>query len=329
MPCTEIRAEWAAQRIKGLSVASVLMHALRRNGSKPLKTLISEFQYPRLGPGMMWERAQAETERLGARVVFNAPVERIHWRPGAVTSVVAGGREYSGGHFISTMAIRDLIEALDPTPADLLKEVDSFRYRDFLTVALIVEGPSPFPDNWVYVHSPEVQVGRIQNYNNWSPDMVPEPGMTCLGLEYFCFEGDGLWKSPDASLIGLAKREIASLGLIDVSRVVDGAVVRMPKAYPVYDGNYQQGLEAIRAFLREVPNLQLAGRNGMHRYNNQDHSMLTGILAARNILGAHYDLWRINVDAEYHEEGYDLTEEDVAALSTTQPLQPERLKRGR
>jgi protoporphyrinogen oxidase len=221
------------------------------------------------------------------------------------------------------MPIRELIECLTPAPPEYLKSaVRDFNYRDFLTVALMVRGKDLFPDNWIYVHDPRVKVGRVQNYNNWSPEMVPDPEMTCLGLEYFCFEGDGLWTMADEDLIDLAKKETAALGLVDPSLVVDGTVVRMPKAYPVYDGVYRRGLDAIRRFLTVVPNLQLVGRNGMHRYNNQDHSMLTAILAARNVLGGRYDLWRINVDADYHEEGASLTEEDVRAMESTQPSVP-------
>ncbi len=188
------------------------------------------------------------------------------------------------------------------------------RYRDFLTVALIVRGRDLFPDNWIYVHDPQVQVGRIQNYSNWSPEMVPDPETSCLGLEYFCFEDDALWRTPDAELIERARRELGLLGLVDPAAVMDGAVVRVRKAYPVYDGTYQRGLEAVREFLAGVPNLQLMGRNGMHRYNNQDHSMLTAMLAARNLLGGRYDLWQVNVDADYQEEGGPVGEEELRAM---------------
>jgi len=319
IPCKEIRAEWAAQRIRGLSLTSLVLNALRprRNTDKQkvIKTLIHEFQYPRRGPGMMWNRTRELVEQRGSRVLLNAPVEKIRWRRDRITAVEAGGQLYAGEHFLSSMPIRDLIRSLDPAPPEhLLRAAEDFHYRDFLTVALMVRGRNLFPDNWIYVHDPQVQVGRIQNYSNWSPEMVPDAETSCLGLEYFCFEGDALWRTPDRELIELARREIGHLGLVDPAAVMDGAVVRVPKAYPVYDGTYQRGLEAVREFLAGVPNLQLMGRNGMHRYNNQDHSMLTAMLAARNILGGRYDLWRVNVDADYQEEGAAITEEEVKAM---------------
>jgi protoporphyrinogen oxidase len=186
----------------------------------------------------------------------------------------------------------------------------------------MVRGKNLFPDNWIYVHDPRVKVGRIQNYNNWSPEMVPDPETTCLGLEYFCFEGDGLWNTPDTELIELGKREMAQLGLLDPAQVLDGTVLRIEKAYPTYDATYRRGVDAVRRFLATMPNLQLVGRNGMHRYNNQDHSMLTAILAARNILGARFDLWQVNVDADYHEEGAELTEQELQELDASQPMVP-------
>ena len=313
IPCTQIKAEWAAQRIKGLSLFSVVKNALKPQSGKDkqalIKTLIDQFHYPRRGPGMMWERCREIVEERGSRVVFHSPVEKIHWEPGRVLAVEAGGRTYPGKHFISSMPIRDLILALTPQPEGLLSAAEDFHYRDFLTVALVIKQEDLFPDNWIYIHDPRVKVGRIQNYKNWSPYMVPDPSMTCLGLEYFVFEGDKLWTTPDRDLIDLASREVVQLGLVKPGHVVDGTVVRMLKAYPVYDDSYQRGLEAIRAFLAQAPNLQLAGRNGMHRYNNQDHSMLTAVYAARNILGGNYDLWSVNVDAEYHEAGF-VQEED-------------------
>jgi protoporphyrinogen oxidase len=321
IPCAEIRAEWAAQRIRGLSLTSLLLNALRPRRSqdkqKVIKTLIHEFQYPRRGPGMMWNRTRELVQQRGSRVLLNAPVEKIRWERGRVTGVEAGGQFHPGEHFLSSMPIRDLIRRLDPPPPErLLRAAEDFHYRDFLTVALMVRGRDLFPDNWIYVHDPQVQVGRIQNYSNWSPEMVPDPETSCLGLEYFCFEGDALWRTPDAALIELARREIGRLGLADPAAVLDGAVVRVKKAYPVYDGTYERGLEAVREFLAGVPNLQLMGRNGMHRYNNQDHSMLTAMLAARNLLGGRYDLWQVNVDADYHEEGGTIGEEELRAFNS-------------
>jgi protoporphyrinogen oxidase len=241
-----------------------------------------------------------------------------------VTGVQAGGKYYRADHVISSMPIRDLIRSLDPVPLEATaKAADDFHYRDFLTVALVVKSKALFPDNWIYVHDSTVKVGRIQNYKNWSPEMVPDPEMTCLGLEYFCFEGDNLWNLKDEELIARGIRETAKLGLINADQVVDGTVVRVPKAYPVYDEAYPRGVAAIREFLETVPNLQLVGRNGMHRYNNQDHSMLTGVLAARNILGGHYDLWQVNADAEYHEAGAE--NDDFKELEKTQPMVPTEL----
>jgi protoporphyrinogen oxidase len=330
MPCKEIKAEWAAQRIKDLSLFTLVWNAIRprtrQSRDKVIKTLIHEFQYPRKGPGMMWERTRDIIEKRGSRVVMDTPVQKIHWRPGAVEAVTAGGRRFAAQHFISSLPIRELILGLDPAPPpNVLRAADDFHYRDFLTVALIVRGKNLFPDNWIYVHDPNVSVGRIQNYNNWSPEMVPDPETTCLGLEYFCSEGDRVWSMDDRDLVDLGRRELSALGLVGSAQIVDGTVGRVKKAYPVYDEHYRRGLAAIQEFLQTVPNLQLVGRNGMHRYNNQDHSMLTAVLAARNIMGANYDLWKINVDVDYHESGSQITEGELRALESTQPLTPSRV----
>jgi protoporphyrinogen oxidase len=335
MSCRKIRAEWAAQRIKGLSLMSLVRNAFASDrGDKSIKTLIHEFQYPRRGPGMMWERTRDLVEKAGSRVVLNAPVEKIFWRPGRITGVQAGGAVYEGAQFVSSLPIRELIGRLDPpAPPELQRAAAHFQYRDFLTVALIVQAPNLFPDNWIYIHEPGVKVGRIQNFKNWSPEMVPDPATSCLGLEYFCFEGDGLWSMPDADIVALGRQELAALGLAKAEDIVDGCVVRMPKAYPVYDEHYQKGVDAIREFLADVPNLQLVGRNGMHRYNNQDHSMLTAMLAARNILaaetgrGSRYDLWKVNSDDEYHEGAAIADADEFRKLELTQPLVPTQLTR--
>ena len=331
IPCTEISAEWAAQRIRGLDAISLIKNMLLgkpKEKSKVVKTLIDSFHYPRLGPGMMWEKCVAQVEALRSRVCYRSRVEKIYWEPGRVLAVEAAGRRYTGSHFISTMPIQELIRALDPAPpAEVLAAASDFRYRDFLTVALILRQRDVFPDNWIYIHDPSVKVGRIQNFKNWSPEMVPDPETTCLGLEYFCFEGDDLWSRSDAAMRALATEELARLKIAAADRVVDGTVVREQKAYPIYDENHQRGLKVLRDFLPVLANLQLVGRNGMHHYNNQDHSMLTGLLAARNILGANYDLWKVNVDAEYHEAGEILTEEELRQLEASQPLVPERVTR--
>lgn len=330
IPCHKIKAEWAAQRIKDLSLFTLVWNAIRprraQDKQKVVKTLIHEFQYPRKGPGMMWERTRELIEQRGSRVILETPVEKIRWQPGKVDSVVARGQEYRADYFVSSLPIRDLIHMLDPAPPEnVLRAADDFHYRDFLTVALILRGTNLFPDNWIYVHDPNVKVGRIQNYSNWSPEMVPDPTTTCLGLEYFCTEGDLVWTMKDGDLVDLARRELAALGLVNPGSVTDGTVVRVKKAYPVYDDSYRRGLAVVQEFLTAVPNLQLVGRNGMHRYNNQDHSMLTAVLAARNITGAKYNLWNVNVDADYHEAGAAITEEELKALEETQPMVPSRV----
>ena len=330
IPCTQIDAEWAAQRIKGLSLTTAVKNALfgQRGKSKEevVKTLIDEFLYPRHGPGMMWERTHEIVESMGSRVVFDAPLERIVWSEGRVEAVQAAGVAYPAEHVISSVAIRELVESLDPAPPeDVLSAARRLKYRDFLTVALVIQRDGLFPDNWIYIHEPSVKMGRVQNYGNWSPEMVADPKTSCLGLEYFCFEGDDLWTSSKEDLIDLGKRELAALGLADPSDVIDAAVVRMKKAYPVYDRGYDAAVAKVRVFLATLPNLQLVGRNGMHRYNNQDHSMLTAMLAARNIVGGRYDLWQVNVDQEYHEEGREISLEELRSLETTQPLVPREI----
>jgi protoporphyrinogen oxidase len=201
------------------------------------------------------------------------------------------------------MPVRSLVRALTPAaPEPVRQAAEGLRYRDFLVVALILDAEDLFPDNWIYIHTPGVKVGRIQNFNNWSKAMVPDPGRTCLGLEYFCFQGDGLWNSSDAELIALASRELTELGLATGARVVDGTVIRMPKAYPIYDAAYREHLDRVREFIDPIPNLHTVGRNGMHKYNNQDHSMLTAMMAIWNMQGATHDIWAVNTDFEYHEE---------------------------
>ena len=336
IPCNQIMAEWAAQRIKGLSLLAAVKSALiqnqRQSKGDVIKTLIDAFDYPELGPGMMWETVKGIVEKQGSEIRFEAGVDKIFWSEGGVDAVgvtINGKPErIEGTHFISTMPIRELIQKFEPrVPDNVLKAAEGLNYRDFLTVALVVDKQETFPDNWIYIHDPDVKVGRIQNFKNWSPSMVPDPDKTCLGLEYFCFEGDGLWTMPDADLIELGKKELGILGLVNPSDIVDGSVVRMPKAYPVYDGTYAESLRVVREFLNGVPNLQLVGRNGMHKYNNQDHSMLTAMLAVKNILGANYDLWQVNAEQEYHEEVTDRDKtnaDEFAMLAATQPRVPRR-----
>jgi protoporphyrinogen oxidase len=308
LPCTEIRAEWAAQRIQGLSLARAILSATSPNRrSTEIKTLIHAFKYPRLGPGQMWELCQDRVADLGSRVLLRHRVNRIELSGGRVRGLSAdtpeGPRHFEAEHIISTMPLRSLIRAAGTeAPERVRLAAEALSYRDFLLVALILDREGLFPDNWVYIHTPGVKVGRIQNYNNWSSAMVPEPGRTCLGMEYFCFKGDGLWESGDDELIALATRELNQLALATGASVVDGTVVRVPKAYPIYDLTYRSRLEPIRDFLDGIPNLHTVGRNGMHKYNNQDHSMYTAMLTVENLHGAGHDVWEVNTDFDYHEE---------------------------
>ncbi|MEQ1896970.1 MAG: NAD(P)/FAD-dependent oxidoreductase [Vicinamibacterales bacterium] len=311
IPCTEIRAEWAAQRIQGLSLARAILTATSLNRrSTAIKTLIHEFRYPRLGPGQMWERCRDRVEALGGEVLMRHEARKIELRDGRVVAVRAqtpeGERRFEADHVISTAAVRSLIRGLEPDGADVPPQVreaaEGLRYRDFVVVALILNREELFPDNWIYIHTPGVGVGRIQNFNNWSRAMVPERGRTCLGLEYFCFKGDGTWERKDAALIADGAREIEQLRLARASDVVDGTVIRVPKAYPIYDVAYRGHLDVIRGFIDPIPNLHTVGRNGMHKYNNQDHSMLTAMMAVWNMRGAAHDVWAVNTDFEYHEE---------------------------
>jgi protoporphyrinogen oxidase len=316
MSCKEISADWAAQRIKGLSLAKAVWSAIfpqkgNQNSSQTIKTLINSFRYPRLGPGMMWDAAADRTRAAGGKVHMGTRVQGIEkladgkWR--MFFKRESGVQEHEDfDHVISSAPLRELIHRVKPAPkSDVLAAADSLRYRDFLTVALVVRPSNPFDDNWIYIHDPKVKVGRIQNFGSWSPEMIPDPKLACYGLEYFCFEGDGLWNSSDESLIELAKAELQQLGLVKPGDVLDGNVVRQPKAYPVYDDDYAKHVDVIRSELDQTyPNLHLVGRNGMHKYNNQDHSMMTALLVSRNILSGskQYDVWCVNQDAEYHEE---------------------------
>ena len=310
----ELSADWAAQRIKSLDLWVVIRSALlpRRRPRKRgeiVTTLIDKFRYPRLGPGQVWERVAEISASKGHPVVLGQSVASVNHADGAVTEVVttdADGRirTHAGTDFISSIPIRELVAKLDPpAPEKVRGAANRLGYRDFISIALMIDRPHVFPDNWIYIHDPGVRVGRIQNFKNWSPDMVPDQAKTCLGLEYFCFEGDGLWTMQDNDLIELAKNELGQLGICSPANVFDGVVVRQQKAYPVYDDNYQANVAIVRDYLaQELPNLHLAGRNGMHKYNNQDHSMMTALLVARQIAtGSLLDPWKVNADAVYHE----------------------------
>ena len=318
MSCRDISADWAAQRIQGLSLVSAVWNALvprraPKDRSKVIKTLIDTFRYPRKGPGMMWEACAARVREQGGTVRMGAKVTACSWdeasRAWTLTHLDAAGDPHTttAQHVISSAPLRDLARGLaPPLSAGTLEAAGRLKYRDFLTVVLILKDQHLFEDNWIYIHDPAVQVGRIQNFKSWSPEMVPDPALACYGLEYFCFEGDGLWTRSDADLIALGKRELAQIGLAAADGVVDGCVVRQPKAYPVYDAGYAANVATVRRELEErFPTLHLVGRNGMHKYNNQDHAMMTAMLCVKNIVaGARvYDLWNVNQDAEYHETG--------------------------
>jgi protoporphyrinogen oxidase len=317
IPCKEISADWAAQRIQGLSLSTAVKNALfpKRDVArdKVVKTLIDSFRYPRKGPGMMWEACARRIEAMGGKVVLGRKVTGCAYDPRSgpwtVTHVGADGSEQqtTADEVISSAPIRDLARGLRPS---LSPKADAaaraLGYRDFLTVVLIAPDRNAFTDNWIYVHDPTVLVGRVQNFKSWSPEMVPDPKMACYGLEYFCFEGDGLWSSSDSDLVERGKREMDQLGLLRAADVVDACVVRQPKAYPVYDDAYSAHVATIREEIdARFPGLHLVGRNGMHKYNNQDHAMMTAMLCAKNIIAGAplYDVWRVNQDAEYHEAG--------------------------
>jgi len=304
VPTSEIRAEWAAQRIKGLSFFSAARAAFFGNKGNKVKSLISEFNYPRFGPGQMWDAMTLAIESEGGEVRLEAPVTRIELAGGRVVEVEAGGDSYTlPDTVISSLPLRAVVEmASPPPPQEVLDAARGLRYRDFLTVALVVDGEDLFPDNWIYIHEPAVRVGRIQNYRSWSPWMVPDPDKACVGLEYFCFEGDDLWTMDDAALVELASRELEQLRLSPRSKVERGFAIRVPKAYPIYDGDYAERVQTIRRWLDGIENLQQVGRNGLHRYNNSDHSMLTAMRAVDNLLaGAHHDIWEVNAESVYHE----------------------------
>lgn len=352
MPCDEMSADWAAQRIKGLSLWGAVMDGLRRslglnkrpNDGQAVKTLLETFRYPRLGPGMMWEAARDRILAAGGKLHMAHALKQIAEDGAGNWRLTATGPEgecvIQARHVISSAPMRELAARIHPLPQTTL-QANQLKYRDFLTVALKIKSDDLFPDNWIYIHDSKVQVGRIQNFRSWSPEMVPEEGVACVGLEYFCFEGDGLWSMSDDDLISLATREMDILGLVTPDKVIGGAVVRQEKAYPVYDEDYAANVAAMRVELEERhPTLHLVGRNGMHRYNNQDHAMMTAMLTVENIKAGTriYDTWCVNEDAEYHEAGDEgaeralpaarqpLSEDQAAALASVRDV-PERIGR--
>ena len=332
MPCDEMSADWAAQRIKGLSLGKAVIDGLKRslglnkkpNDGMETKTLLESFRYPRKGPGMMWEAARDRVVEGGNAVLMGHALKAMRFDDATQRWNVQASHgdaivTINAGHVISSAPMRELASRIQPMPQTIPAAMD-LHYRDFITVALMIRAQDLFPDNWIYIHEEGVKVGRVQNFRSWSPEMVPDPGIACVGLEYFCFEGDGLWNSSDADLIALATRELAQLGLCRAEQVTGGAVVRQEKAYPVYDDSYRDNVEALRVELEtRYPTLHMVGRNGMHRYNNQDHAMMTAMLTVKNIVAGEriYDVWNVNEDAEYHESG---NEGERAALASVRQV---------
>lgn len=305
IPCNQIQAEWAKQRIKGLSLKEAIMNIIF--GQSKAKSLINQFDYPILGPGMMWEAFADAVESQGGKVQLNSKIIKINRKSTKILSIEVEEKGeikiIEGKQFISSMPVTKLLNIIEPKPPDnILNVANKLKYRDFLIVALIIDGEDLFPDNWIYIHDQNFKVGRIQNFKNWSPKMVPDFTKTSLGMEYFCSEGDDLWNLSNSELIELATQELEKLGLAKYKLVEEGTVLRQKKAYPVYDKNYYEYLRIIKDYLSTFENLQTVGRNGMHRYNNQDHSMLTGLLAAKNILGEKHNLWEVNTEKSYYEE---------------------------
>jgi len=337
IPCCAISARWAAQRIQGLTlwtaVLNMLAPWLNRRPQTQVRTLIDEFDYPRLGPGMMWEAFAARIKQLGGTVLLNARVTALSHDGRTVSTLEI---EHAGGRFrqvasgvISTMALTHLVKSLDPPPPpSVLQAARRLKYRDFIMVAVVVDRPHVFDDNWIYIHDPSVKLGRIQNFKNWSSAMVPDPSKTCLGLEYFCTAGDEISSRSNDQLVDMAKKE---LHMIDPQWVLDATVVRVSNAYPIYDEGYDQALGVVRNYLQEFANLQTAGRNGTHTYNNQDHSMVMGMLAVRNLCGETHDLWAIGRADEHFETLHDDGSAmglDARKLASTQPLFPRLARAG-
>ena len=304
VPTSEIRSEFAAQRIKGLSFFSAAKSAFFGNKGNKIKSLISEFNYPRYGPGQMWEQMTEDIRAHGGEVRLNAPVTRLRIDGGRVVELVAGGETLTPSHVISSLPLRTTVGIAEPeAPVDVRDAARGLRYRDFLTVALVIDSDELFDDNWIYIHQPGVNVLRIQNFRSWSPWMVPNDTDTSIGMEYFCFEGDEVWSMSDDDLVAMASREIEHLGLARSQDIKFGFAVRVHKAYPMYDVEYPERVATIRGWLEGIENLTQVGRNGLHRYNNSDHSMLTAMRAVDNILlGTAHDIWAVNAESVYHEE---------------------------
>ena len=330
VPCHEISAEWGAQRIKGLSLTTAVLHffkkalasskdeGIQQKGTET--SLIEKFLYPKYGPGQLWEHAADQIREKGGEILLGWRVTRLYLEEERITAVEAVSdsgerRRFPADYVFSTMPIRDLVRALDTAlPSEVREVSEGLQYRDFITVGLLVDrlkvreaDGSTLKDNWIYIQEPDVLVGRLQIFNNWSPYMVADPAKTWIGLEYFCYETDALWKMSDDELKKFAIREVEKIGILNASDVSDAHVVRVPKTYPAYFGTYDR-FDVIRRFVDRFENLFLVGRNGMHKYNNQDHSMLTAMTAVDNITAGitdKHNLWSINTEMEYHEEKAD------------------------
>ena len=302
---TKIGSDWASQRIKNLSLMKAILNAFQINKSgEIITTLIDKFKYPKYGPGMMWETAYKKLLDKGHEIKLSKRIVEIVREKDHYLITTKDGEQFKAENILSSMPLAHLPKTIKPTPhKEILDSGDNLKFRDFLSVALVINEEDAFPDNWIYIHEPGVKVGRVQNYGSWSPFMVKE-GKTCLGLEYFVNIGDELWNMEDEKLIALATDELEKLSLIKKNSALEGYVVRMPKAYPVYDLNYSKNIEIISDWLsKEHKCIYPIGRNGMHRYNNQDHSMMTAVKSIRNIvLNEANDIWKINVEEDYHEE---------------------------
>jgi len=302
----ELRADWAAQRIKNLNFFSAAKAAFFGN-KDDITSLIDKFQYPRYGPGQMWEMMTNRIEEMGGEVRLESPAQQIDVEDGRVVRIHTPTEVLEPRATISSLPLRSTVGITEPAPpAEVAEAAKGLRYRDFLTVSLVLDGEDLFPDNWIYIHEEHVEVGRIQNFRSWSPWMVPDPDTACVGMEYFCFKGDKLWNADDDELIAMASRELEALGLAQASRVRRGYVVRVPKAYPMYDEDYAERVAAIRTWLDPLEGFVQVGRNGLHRYNNSDHSMLSAMRAVDNLIkGTDHDIWAVNVESAYHETQTD------------------------
>jgi protoporphyrinogen oxidase len=304
---TELGADWAAQRIKGLSLSGAIKDAFFPSKNK-LTSLIEEFRYPKYGVGMMYDKMAEKFEALGGKIALNSPIVKINKNDNIIESVVVGTKDgeiiAKADNYISSIPLTQLAQITNPAPdQEIIDALGKLRFRAFITVCLILDVKDSFEDNWIYIHSPEVKVGRIQNFKRWSPYMVPDENKTTLGLEYFCFVGDDLWNLSQDELIKLAKKELQTIGLGQEAEVSDGMVVKLKYVYPVYQIGYKEPMEKIIKYVSKFQNLQIIGRGGIFRYDNMDHAILTGLYAARNIMGASYDILNINTEEEYHEVG--------------------------